>query len=222
MPKILYNFCSRSRPTKLINCIENILSLLQHNDFVILITLDVDDQTCANKEFNEKLKSYGDKVKPVYGFSKGKVDAINKNVWMVPDFSILVNVSDDVVFTAKGFDQIILDDFKEQFPNGCGLLHYPDGFVGERQVTMSIMDKSYYDLTGYIYHPDYISLFCDTEAMQVAKMLGKHRYVNKDIFRHNHPAWNAAPMDDQYKHTESFYNTDRDTFFRRQQINFGL
>ena len=221
MPNLLFKLASRSRQAKLIATIENILSLATTDDFLILVSMDIDDSSCTTPEFKQKISSY-EKVKPVWGISEGKVSAINRDIWIVPEWNVLVNISDDIVFTSKGFDQIILDDFKEQFPDGCGLLHYPDGFVGERQVTMSIMDKAYYDLTGYIYNPEYISLFCDTEAMQVAKELGKHRYVDKNIFRHNHPAWGAAQMDEQYRHTESFYNTDRDTYFRRMKINFGL
>jgi len=84
----------------------------------------------------------------------------------------------------KGFDNIIREEF---YKNLDQFVHFPDGFTADRLATMSIMGREYYNRFKYIYHPDYISLWCDNEAMEVAKMLGCYTYVDKNIFQHLHP-----------------------------------
>jgi hypothetical protein len=87
---------------------------------------------------------------------------------------------------------------------------------------MSILGRQYFERFGYIYHPDYISLYCDNEQMDVAKLLGCYKYINKNIFHHLHPAYGKAEYDMQYNHTESFSNADHITYFRRRANNFDL
>ncbi len=167
--KILYNFPSRERKDKLICCIENIMSLARHDDYVIGLTLDIDCPATANREFHNKLLSYGEKVKPVYGFSKGKIDAVNKNVWLYPDADIICNMSDDFVFIKEGFDLDIIAAYADGF---TGLAHFPDGFVNERLCTFTIYDRAYYSRFNYIYFNEYMSVYADNEQHDVAKILG--------------------------------------------------
>jgi len=78
------------------------------------------------------------------------------------------------------------------------------------------------DMFGYIYNPEYKSLFCDNEQQEVAKLLGRYVYIKKRLFNHNHPAWGLAAMDALMVHTESFHMEDKATFERRKAINFGI
>ena len=151
-----------------------------------------------------------------FGVSKSKVDAINRDVPRY-GWDILVNVSDDQIFTRKGFDQVIAEH--------CGpntFLHLPDGHVNELLPTMSIMGRDYYNRFGYIYHPDYVSLWCDNEAMDVAKALGCHKYVDEHIFVHEHPAWTGERPDSQLEHTQSFYRRDERVYKKRKILGFPL
>lgn len=220
MPKFLINFASRSRPTKLIAAIENIQEHIETDDYIILVTLDVDDTSCATKEFNEKLKSYKN-VMPVYGFSKGKIHAINRSIWMVNDFKYLLNHSDDFWITKKGFDKDIEEAYSDGF---SGLVHFPDGFVNERLCTYTIYDKAYYDRFGYIYEKSYLSVFSDNEQHAVAKKLNSYRYVDKKIFEHRHFVHGFGEKDELLKQTEDpkVYAQDRNTFECRKKNNFYL
>ncbi len=220
MPKLLYNFASRSRPSKLIACIENILSLSMHYDWEMIITLDVDDTTVSTKSFNDKLLSLDKRIRPVYGFSKSKVDAINKNVWMCQGWDILLNHSDDMMFLEKGFDLDIIGEFYDF----TGLVHFPDQRVNEKLCTYSIMHRKYYDQFGYIYHPDYRNLFCDNEQTCVAKMLGKYKYVDKKILEHQHYRAGYGAPDELMLKTDSWeaYEYDSAVFQKRAAINFGI
>ena len=58
--------------------------------------------------------------------------------------------------------------------------------------------------------------------MDVAKILGKYKFVNENIFLHLHPAHGNALNDNQYRYTESFHPIDQATYLKRKAINYGL
>jgi hypothetical protein len=221
--KIVYNFATRSRPEKCLNVIRNIFQSSLHENYSIVITADVDDPTMNNRDMINKINSFP-KTKIFFGFSKSKIDAINKNIGLLGDFDILVNISDDQLFIMKGFDQEIIKDMQEYFPDGDGFLHYPDSHAKDKLPTMSIMGKKYLDRFGYIYHPSYVNVYCDNEAMEVAIILGKHKFIDKNIYDHFHPVWGMAEWDEQYRKSENVisYATDRATYDERKANNFYL
>jgi hypothetical protein len=221
---ICYKFSTRSRPDKLFSCLENIHSLSKHDDYYILLTLDVDDNTVTTSEVRDKIATYP-KVIPYWGISQGsKIVAINRDLYFAPSWDILINMSDDFVFLKPGFDVQIIQDITNYFSDLDGFVHYPDGAVNSKLATMSIMGRKYFDRFGYIYHPDYESVYCDQEAMEVAKKLGKYKFINNQLFEHRHPRWKKAEWDEQYRKTEDakVYAKDRETFMRRKANNFYL
>lgn len=221
--KYLIKYASRSRPENfergLISIIENATA---PENIVVLVSLDVDDTRLS--DYMTVIEKYWSKVhiKVKAGESHSKIHAINREVnEYKAHWDILINFSDDMIFTMKGWDSIIADLFARHFPNGDGFLHLPDGNQNENISTMSIMDRRYYDRDDYIYHPSYISLWCDVEATDVAKIRQRHIYVNKQLFKHIHPAWGLAPFDKQYLKTESYHHVDKLTYDERKQNNFG-
>ena len=220
--KILFNFATRSRPEKFFKCLENIYINSKSSNFEVLIKIDIDDTTMNKASVLDKICRYkGTRV--VAGKSNNKIHAINRGLKLVDGWDILINTSDDMWFTEYGFDTIIRDDFREKFPEGDGFLHYNDGFQGENVSTMSIMDKKYYDRFGYIYHPSYVSLWCDNEAMEVAKKLGRHKYMgDKQLFQHKHPAWGFEEWDAQYAKTEDLgvNEQDKNNYLARKNNGF--
>ena len=223
--KILFKFASRSRPEKFFLHLDNIYIHTREKDFTIIASLDIDDTSMNNEDVISKMKIYPH-LYPAWGFSKGKIDAVNRDMDKVGEWDILINTSDDMVFTEEGFDVEIKKDMEENFPSLDGVLHYNDGNQKDNVMTMSIMGKKYFELSGYIYNPEYISLWCDAEATEVAYMLKKYKYMGDDkiLFRHFHPAWGMAQWDEQYKKTESqsLWALDKDTIDRRRAINYGL
>lgn len=220
--KILFKLASRSRPLKLFSCLENINKRVKDKDnYKILCTLDKDDIMMNNTAHINKLSEYHN-TEFIFGESKSKIDAINRDM-QGREFDILINTSDDMDFVVFGFDEVIRNDMAKHFPDTDGALHYNDNTkAGDHLMTMSIIGKKYYDRFGYIYHPDYTSLWSDNEATSVAKLLNKYKYLPTVLFHHNHPGWGKAQYDNQYLRTESFYNKDKEVFERRQKINFGI
>lgn len=212
--KILFKFASRSRPEKFFKCLDNLCQNISDKDnFSILATLDTDDVTMNNDDVKYNLRNYP-KVIVDWGLSENKIHAFNRGMDGA-DFDILINTSDDMLFVEPKFDDIIRADMLENFPDLDGVLHYNDGNQGSNCMTMSIMGKKYYDRTNYIYHPSYENLFCDNEAKDVAVTLGKYKYIDKILFRHNHPAWGLGEMDKQYEKSESR------TAWRKDEANYS-
>lgn len=217
--KILIKFATRSRPQKFASCIANILNNANEpNNLLILVSIDADDIPMQNIVEGSAVVN---NIHFVSGSSKNKIDAINRDVNECKyDWDILINFSDDQEFVVKGFDNIIRKDFAEHFPDGDGCMHYKD--KNAALMTMSIIDRKYYARFNYIYHNDYVSLWCDNEAQDVAIMLGRYKYIDYVIFHHNHPGWGLGAMDEQYRKTEAFYKQDEQVFLKREANNFDL
>lgn len=222
---ILYKFASRSRPERFFKSLKSIGDNAVTSTYVVLCSLDEDDPTMNTLEIMDWFKKYP-RIIPLYGYSSTKVHAINRDMGRVQksEWDLLIVMSDDMVFIKPGFDQIIIDDMKAAFPDGDGVLHYHDGnSKGRELMTMSIMGRKFYERFGYIYHPDYISLWCDNEAMDVARSLNKYKYMGdqKVLFNHLHPFHGHVHMHDpQYTITESYYKADESTYRKRKAKGF--
>jgi len=217
--RILFKYTTRSRRSNFLRGYDSILNnIANREDYHILISVDGDDQSMSPLPVLDGNHTF------VVGRSKNKIDAINRDINEFDyDFDILINMSDDMIFTKKGFDDIIRAEFYNDFNQ---YVHYNDGNQKCNVCTMHIVGRNYYDRFKYIYHPDYISLWCDVENDVVAKQLGCYKYMgdNLKLFRHLHPAWGLAPQDALSIKTEdrALWVADEITFNKRKIKNFGL
>jgi hypothetical protein len=221
MINILYNYTTRSRPKLFIRGLNSIIENSNSVDYHILVSIDVNDSSMYNEEMYFQLYRVPN-VSIVAGESKSKIDAINRdlNSYLESELSpthIIVNMSDDMVFIEKGFDNII----RESFDNYDQCLHFPDGNRREL-ITMSILGIDFYKRFNYIYHPEYKSFWADNEQTEVAKLLGCYKFIDKHIFNHLHPGFNKAEWDDQYKNDEKSNSEDQITYERRKAENYGV
>lgn len=224
--KITFVLPSRSRVVSFFETIGNIIENCIEDNYEIICTLDLDDATMNNDVVKSMISKYG-KVTAYWGVSNNKVDAINKNCDKIPeDTGIVILVSDDQKFIVKGFDDIIRTDAQTYFPNNKDFcLHYLDGTPARNKIiTMNIFGIAFFKRFGYFYNPEYFNVFCDNEVTQIAKITGRYKFINNQIYSHSHPVWGTAPMDDLYKRNEEpiSYQKDKETYFRRFANNFGL
>ena len=220
--KILFKYTTRSRPELFERGLKSIINNCVSDQYKILVTVDENDASMF-KYWNDP------RITTIIGESKNKVDAINRDVnEFIYDWDVLVNMSDDMIFTQNNFDNIIRESFEyrnDRLMYGVNYdqcIHFPDGSTGDRLISMSILGRDYYKRFNYIYHPEYVSLYCDNETMDVAKILGKYKFVNENIFVHLHPANGNAFNDEQYRYTESFHPIDQATYLKRKAMNYGL
>jgi hypothetical protein len=211
---ILINFASRSRPAQFHACMDNLRRCF--TNYRVALKVDRTDPT---------LREYLSKAYPeillYLGYSDSKVHAINRDIPLY-DWDIIINTSDDIMWKPGAGEDIIRNYEPDTF------LHFPEPYAESQAAKAkrasicicSIMDRAYFDRFGYIYHPDYRSLWSDNEATEVAKSLGRYKFIDKVIFEHMHPAAGKAKKDDQYRLTESFGAADKKTFFERKIKGF--
>lgn len=205
---MLYKLASRSRPKKFFETLDNIIENAMHEDYIILCSLDIDDDSMTHPEIKGRIHAYGERVRAYWGFSGSKIAAINRDIPFVQEWDILVNVSDDQRFIYKGFDLDIIQAFK----GFSGLNHFID-IHRPGICTMAIMDYDYYMIDGFIYHPNFLSVYSDNFQQELAKKRRRYKFIDNPIFIHYHFRNNNAEMDELMELTESpeMYNKDRKT-----------
>lgn len=223
--KIIFKITSRSRPDNLFRGIDSIVSNLSNTkDYYLQCTFDSNDLSMNNKNVIDRLHQY-DNLVYYFGESYSKIHAINLNIEkLTDDYSILVNFSDDQIFTKFGFDDLIRAGMQENFPDTDGFLHFHDGNQN-RLATMSIIGKKWFNRTGYIYHPSYITEWADVEEQERANRLGKYKYMGDDtkIMLHIHPYHgHKVAMDSLYEQRLNKIDKekDRNNYFNRLLVNF--
>jgi hypothetical protein len=99
------------------------------------------------------------------------------------------------------------------------LCYIPDETYGS---TFVIVNKKYYDRFGYIYQPEYKSVWCDNEFMEIGNLLGKQVYIDNVIIKHEHPDWGYGKRD--FIHTTNLNNLSHDEslYRRRKENNFYI
>lgn len=235
---ILMKVTSRDRPDQLLETVRQYISLANNvKGMVWLFSFD-EDCECSTLAFMGKLKSVFpenyQRVLIVIGSSKSKIHAINRDIKymydnfkhcfygrdIVNEWDILLNISDDQRPILEGYDDIIRRTMPDDLDAS---LWFSDG--QPRINTQEIIGRAYYERFGYIYNPEYKSLFCDNEATEVAAILGKQIKSNQQIVKHYHPAWGGSEAfkeDALYERNNNFWNEDQATFERRKKLNFGL
>lgn len=214
---ILYNFASRSRPDRCRRAIQTIMRLSTQRRYKILLKVDDDDE--KKHRYPILQAAHG---RTIFGKSQSKVHAINRDI---PEtgWDIIVNMSDDILFTKQGFDDVIRnhtgpDDFV-LFPEPYAARDFNRPKNGLISV-VSIMGKEYYRRDGYIYHPSYLRTHCDNEATEVAKIRGRFKQVDIQLFFHEHPAAGYKVGDRLYALEKKTWDFDEAKYFERKENNF--
>jgi hypothetical protein len=220
-PHILFKFPTRNRPERFFRSLDSIINnLADLENFEIQVTADADDPTMANQDVFQLIQRYPN-THILYGLSKSKVYAVNRDMAFFNRWDVVCCHSDDMKWQFYGFDEIIRQEFADgDFDK---LLHVPDTDAKQALATYYIAGRDYYNRFGYIYHESYSSLWCDNEVQDVAKQLGKYKLVDcPGMLFHEHPSYNHIPFDAQYRQQQGFWDADEANYRHRKQNNFFL
>lgn len=222
--KLLIKFPTRGRPEKFFQVLNKYIENAKNlSKVAFVISMDNNDLDMNNIQIKTKLDTLSKTVKIVYfyGNNKSKIEAVNADMEKVAGWDIVLLASDDMIPVVEGYDNIIRTHMKEYFEDTDGCLWYSDG--GQNNIcTMSILGKKYYDRFGYIYNPEYKSLWCDNEHTDVMKQLKKVSKLDQVIIEHQHPVYQKTNYDELYFRNESYFNLDRQVYERRKSKNFDL
>lgn len=225
--KLLVKFPTRGRPTKFLNTLSKYQHMRSTDSVHFKVTIDEDDKTMNNYQVIRAMQMWGNLSIDVMPAPGGKIKAINHGVSEVIDsYDIILLASDDMIPIIRGYDQIIIETMQRMWPDTDGVLWFNDGFRGMATKhplnTLCILGREYYKRFGYIYHPDYKSLWCDNEFMDVANQLGRQFYLDEIIIKHDHPM-NVGTREDTLNHRDkSYYDYDERIYQQRKASNFYL
>jgi len=122
------------------------------------------------------------------------------------------------------WDVEIVNAMNQHFPDLDGCVHFNDGNTNGELITFSILGRKLYEHFGYIYHPDYKSLYCDDEFTQEVKRMGKEKYIDKVIISHEHysvrGSQNDGDLDLATKKTLVYSGRDQQIFNTRKKLGF--
>lgn len=242
--KLVVKFPTRGRPNKFVDVLNRYINFASGmRDVHYVISMDHDDPTMNNQNMISHLErlriQLQGRIHFAYGSSKGKIDACNANLDIVRRISphVILLASDDMLPIVSGYDDIICRDMEKYYPDTDGVLHYNDGFSGQdKLITLSILGAKYFLRFGYLYHPEYKSVFSDDEFTQVARLLNKVTYIDRCIIQHN---WVGLPyalaaqgkMDPnqiqrdavhERNESPSMYEHDKAVYERHKAANFGI
>ena len=179
-------------------------------DFEHILSLDEDDP-----ELN-RYKILFTKSKIIINKNRNLVEAANK-AGEACSGDIIVLISDDML-CPDNWDNILKEFHKE---NKYYLLKTFDG-VQKWIVTLPIMDRMFYENNGYIYHPDYQHMFCDTDLTHKAD-LENCLYMRNDIeFTHAHYPTGKVRKDSINDKADATWNNGEETYLNRCAEKFGL
>lgn len=189
--KILVQFPTYGRADKFLKVLDRYVETCSSfNELFFNVNCDASDLSMTNAYTHECVKSILHRRENVtgiihYDFDTTKISAINDHI-DEHEFDVVVCASDDMVPKVYSWDQEIAIAMKKYFPNLDGCVHFNDGNTNGKLITFSILGRELYKHFGYIYHPDYKSLYCDNEFTEEVMRLNKVAYIDKIIISHEH------------------------------------
>lgn len=133
---------------------------------------------------------------------------------------IIILVSDDM-WSCELWDSKILHKF--EMINGPGVLQVNDG-ITTLKLTIPIMNREAYAKLGYVYHPDYISMFADDDLRKTALQHGMYFNGTDIMIEHRHYSVKKAKYDKTYQSENSnlAWTKGEKVFFQRAKNKFPL
>jgi len=130
---------------------------------------------------------------------------------------ILMVTSDDFDEWQQGWDTLIREAFRGY---NCKMLKTNDGSQGWI-ATLPIMDRALYNKLGYIYNPEYLHMFCDTDLSSICDLMDCTIYRLDITFKHNHYT-KLKNKDSINERNDATWNQGEAIYLRRYKENFGL
>jgi glycosyltransferase involved in cell wall biosynthesis len=116
---------------------------------------------------------------------------------------ILIQLSDDWE-PIQDWDEIIIKEFEGV--EGDQVLAVSDGHRTDDLLCMAIMNRKRYEKQGYMFHPDFFSVYSDNYFTWAAAKDGVIKAAKHIVFEHKHPIFEKAEWDKTYLESNSQQN----------------
>jgi hypothetical protein len=225
MGRLLIKFPTRNRPDKFKYTFDRYVSFLSGRHRVrFVVSLDEDDETMNNEAVRDWLdqQARGIDLKYTYGHSRTKIEAVNRDM-EGEDGDVLLVASDDMNPVKRQYDHIIFKAFERVFPDFDGAVKFWDGDrpPWDALMTLAVLGFPLYRRFGYIYHPDYKSVYADNEQSEVCMMMKRLVFSQQCIIKHE---WTPEPFDTLHarNQTEEMYRNDHSILLAHRARRFDI
>lgn len=223
-PRILVKLPSLNRP----HLLRNHLPLwCTGREVQVLLTLNTADTVSQDAALGLELPG----LTVARGQWANKIEAFNGAMFAAKPWEILITAGDDYIPTSPLWDEQLRVLWHRHFSLNISTaersgyiedldvcLHLPDGIQDERLMTHPIVGRDYYDRFGYLIPPWYKSEWADNEAQDVARVLGRYRYLPNRLFTH---AWaSVTGRDATFRKSQADAASDKAIYERRKTMGF--
>jgi hypothetical protein len=205
---------SRSRPQQAAKTAKAWLSSAKDIENVdYLICVDEDERHWHEyDELTDKLN-----ISVCTNANKSAIEAINYGASLLDEYDLLIVVSDDFNTPPYHWDEAL----RTALAGKSDYLVKTNDGLQPWIITLPIMDRVYYERFGYVYHPDYQHMFCDTEMTHVGHMLGKVIEL-PIVIKHNHYAAGLSKKDAINEKNDATWNQGEKVYLDNLMRNFDI
>ena len=152
----------------------------------------------------------------------------NESVVEATNRAAKVSTGDLLLYLSDDFDCFenwgvkVVEQFKNE--NRPLLIKCDDGLqkFNVPVLTIPIMNRELYERLGYMWNPEYKSMFVDEDLYWTAFRLAALKMCPQIKFQHNHPANGKAPNDETYIRSAANWDQGKAVFARRKAEGFPL
>lgn len=204
---------SRGRPQKAFNTSMDWIERAGIENIEHIISTDTNDPV------NYQYGAYFSGAYAVVEDNQSVVEATNRAA-KIAKGDILVYLSDDFN-CPDDWGNLLLKEFAKY--SGPVLLKVDDCLQPFRNtvVTIPIMNRAFYDLNKYIFHPDFKSMFADVHLYFRAQRLGALKLAQHLKFPHDHHSLGKCENDDTYKRSIVHWNQGEEMMKKHRALRFA-
>lgn len=184
--------CQRALGAAL-NCIDNFDDTTDTIEYIVSIDNDDDQLECYEQW------TIPNGIILISNNNRSLVDACN-NAAKIATGDCLLVLSDDFL-TPPRWNELL----KEKIDRDMYGILVDDGISMGDIMSLPILSKKLYERIGYIYHPDFFSLFADNALLDVVKKLDCLIDCRHLLFEHMHYIVGKSKIDETYQRENSGY-----------------
>lgn len=181
---------TRKRPSNVVRLYDSIMRTVSNpEDVELVLYIDEDDSETIN--LMEEL--------PVMYYIGPRIllSSTWNKCYEVSSGDVLMHGGDDIVFRTEGWDGLIKEAFNE-YPDKILFAYGRDGYSPDDFGTHGFIHKKWVETIGYFVPPYFSSDYNDTWLNDVAKMIGRHKFLPEIYTEHMHPVNGKAGWDETH------------------------
>lgn len=202
---------TRERPEMASKTVLKWIERIGDSDFTYMISMDNSDNSIGatmryvyDETIDVMKNKKGCDIDFIVSDNRNMVDACNSVLKFTKKikYDILVLVSDDFDCPEKWGDKLFEFCIKNNLKSESPFMIKTVDLIQDDILTLPILSKGFIDKFGYIYYPEYESMFADTDLYELGFENGIY-YKSYLIFEHLHYSVGKSNIDDTYKKENS-------------------